>query len=41
MPRTLGGLFGYIFSTVIVVAVGIFVLSRIRPLWRVLMAPQG
>jgi hypothetical protein len=28
-------------STVVVVAVGIFVLSRIPPVWRVLMPPQG
>lgn len=41
MPKSFGGLIGWLISTVIVVAVGIFVLSRIRPVWRVLMPPQG
>jgi len=26
---------------VIVVAVGIFIISRIRPLWNIIMPPQG
>jgi len=29
MPKSLGGLFGWVVSTIIVVAVGIFILSRI------------
>lgn len=41
MPKTFGGLLGWLVSTVIVVAVGLFVLARIRPLWNVIMPPQG
>jgi hypothetical protein len=41
MPKTLGGLFGWAISTVIVVGVGIFILSRIPPVWRVIMPAQG
>jgi len=40
MPRQFGGLIGWLISTLFVVAVGIFVLSRIRPLWAMLM-PRG
>jgi hypothetical protein len=41
MPRNLGGLFGWVISTLLVVAVGIFILSRIPPIWRVLTPSQG
>lgn len=40
MPRTIGGLFTWIISTLIVVAVGLFILSRIGPLWRIVVAQQ-
>jgi hypothetical protein len=41
MPKSLGGLFGWVVSTIIVVAVGIFILSRIPPLWRVIVPSSG
>lgn len=41
MPRNLTGLFGWVISTLVVVAVGIFVLSRIPPLWRMLVPSSG
>ena len=41
MPRTLGGLFGWVISTVVVTAAGIFILSRVKPLWRVIVAPDA
>jgi len=41
MPKSLGGLVGWAFSTVIVVGVGIFILSRVKPLWRVIVAPAA
>lgn len=41
MPKSLGGLFGWVLSTLIVVAVGIFILSRIPPLWRIVVPSTG
>lgn len=41
MPKSFGGLLGWLVSTVLVVAVGLFVISRIRPLWNIIMPPQG
>ncbi|HEY4714655.1 MAG TPA: hypothetical protein VIH30_10505 [Aquirhabdus sp.] len=41
MPTKFGGLIGWLVSTLILVAVGIFILARIRPVWRILMPPQG
>lgn len=38
MPKSAGGLIGWAVSTIIVVAVGVFILSRIKPLWRVIVA---
>jgi hypothetical protein len=40
MPKTLGGWFGWLFMTVIVVAVGIFILSR-TPLWMMILPKSG
>lgn len=36
MPRTLGGLVGWLISTVIIVAVGMAIINRIPPLRRLL-----
>lgn len=41
MPKTFGGIVGWAISTVVVVGVGIFILSRVRPVWRVIVAPQA
>lgn len=41
MPKTLGGLLGWAISTVVVVGVGIFILSRVKPVWRVIVAPTA
>ena len=32
MPKSLGGLFGWLIGTLLVVAVGVFILAR-TPLW--------
>lgn len=37
LPSTAGGILGWVISTLVMVAVGIFILSRIPPVWRVLM----
>lgn len=37
LPTSAGGLLAWVISTLVVVAVGIFILSRIPPVWRVLM----
>lgn len=36
MPKSLGGLVGWTVSTLVVVAVGLFILSRIPPVWRII-----
>lgn len=41
MPKSLGGILGWAISTVVVVGVGIFILSRVKPLWRVIVAPTA
>jgi hypothetical protein len=33
MPKTLGGFFGWLLGTLIVVAVGVAVLSRVPMIW--------
>lgn len=40
MPKSLGGIFGWIISTLIVVTVGIFILSR-TPLWGMILPKAG
>ena len=41
MPKSFGGLLGWVISTILVVAVGLFILSRIPPVWRVIVPSQG
>lgn len=41
MPKSFTGLLGWVLSTMVVVAVGIFILSRIPPIWRLIVPSQG
>lgn len=41
LPSTLSGFVGWLVGTLIVVAVGIFILSRINPVWRLIVPAQG
>jgi len=38
MPKSFGGLFTWVIGTVILVAVGVAILSRIPPLWMIINA---
>lgn len=38
MPTTLRGLIAFAISSIIMVGVGIFILSRIPPMWRLIVA---
>lgn len=39
MPKTVGGLIGFVVSSLLVVMVGLFVVSRIPGLWTRLVQP--
>lgn len=41
MPKTFGGLIGWLFASLLVVAVGLFILSRIPPVWGVILPKTG
>lgn len=41
MPKSAGGLIAWAISSLVIVAVGLFVLSRIAPIWRILVVPRA
>lgn len=38
MPRTFGHMIGYVVGALVMVAIGVAVLSRIPPAWRIIKA---
>ena len=37
MPKSIGGIFGFAIASVIATAVGIAIISRIKPLWAIVV----
>jgi hypothetical protein len=40
MPRTLGGLFGFVITAVVSVAIGLWIINRVAPLRNIVYGPM-